>query len=433
MDSRKKLSVTVLGLWHLGSVTAACCAECVSVIGLDFDQKTVSDLNKGVAPIDEPGLNELLRKGLKRKRLQFTTNAKEVCANSDILWVCYDTPVDENDRPNSQFVLDQLKLCLPHLQKGTTVLISSQLPIGTCKKLEAEYSSLGLSFAYSPENLKLGNALEAFKKPERIILGVRDTKAKRKLTLLLNFFCERILFMRPESAEMTKHALNSFLALSITYMNEIARLCELTGADAKEVEEGLKTDIRIGQRAYLSPGQAFSGGTLARDVVSLHEVSEAHDEELILIPSIKKSNDAHKDWAFKRLVRFKKQSGETTVALLGLTYKPFTNTLRRSSAVELCERLLNTGFTVKAFDPAVTVKDLPSRIQKITLCDRPEEVFQEADVIVISTPWPNFKKLAWANLLKKMRRQVILDPASFLRGSLEKNSEIQYFAVGVSS
>lgn len=422
------MNITVLGLWHLGCVTAACSARYFNVTGLDFDKKTISNLLKGKTPIEEPGLNDLIITGLQNKSLTFISNKKEACPNTDILWVCYDTPVDKNDRPDPKFVIDKIKLCIPHLSDGTIVLISSQLPVGTCKKLESDYPHL--NFACSPENLRLGKALDIFQRPERIVIGARSNDTKRQLKKLFSPFCSNLIFMTPESAEMTKHALNGFLALSISYMNEIARLCELTGATAKEVEAGLKSDFRIGPHAYLSPGQAFSGGTLARDVVSLHNTAASREEKIYLIPSIKKSNDWHKNWTFQKIKKLKRELNLVNITVFGLTYKPFTNTLRRSGAVELCEALIKSGFEVSAFDPVVRKKDLSNQLSQIRFCKSAEETITQADALVISTPWPSFKDLPWEDLVMKMKRRVILDPASFLKSSFE-NFSVQYLAVGL--
>ena len=228
-------------------------------------------MNSGQAPLFEPGLNELLAAGLAAKKLSFTTDPKIACASADVLWLCYDTPVNEDDESDVDFVLANLRRALPHLPTGALVLISAQLPVGTCRKLEKEFPQF--HFAYSPENLRLGKAIDAFEKAERVVVGIRNDAKKPLLEKLFAPFTPQILFMRTESAEMVKHALNSFLALSITFINEIARLGEHVGADAKEVSAGLKSEPRIGPKAYLGPGGPFAGGTLARDVVTLTKLA----------------------------------------------------------------------------------------------------------------------------------------------------------------
>src|SRR5260221_5123457 len=234
------MNITVLGLWHLGSVTAASCAKHFQVVGLDFDTANVAKLNSGRAPLLEPGLDELIAAGIGSKKLSFTTDSKIACENAGILWLCYDTPVNDHDESDVKSVLANLRKALPHLKKGALVLISSQLSVGTCAKLEKEFPQF--HFACSPENLRLGKAIDSFEKAERIIVGIRDDAKKPLLEKLFAPFTSQIIFMRTESAEMVKHALNSFLALSITFINEVARLCEHAGADAKEVSIGLKSE-----------------------------------------------------------------------------------------------------------------------------------------------------------------------------------------------
>ena len=246
------MNLTVLGLWHLGSVTAACSAKHFPVIGLDFEAANMAGLNHGRAPLFEPGLNELIAAGLAAKRLSFTTDPKIACARADVLWLCYDTPVDDHDEADVESVLANLRRALPHLPDGRP-----GLDFGAVARRHLPAARNGISpvfFACSPENLRLGRALDAFESAERVVVGIRDETKKALLEKLFAPFTPQVLFMRTESAEMVKHALNSFLALSITYINEIARLCELTGADAKEVSAGLKSEARIGPKAYLVPG-----------------------------------------------------------------------------------------------------------------------------------------------------------------------------------
>jgi UDPglucose 6-dehydrogenase len=420
------MRITVLGLWHLGCVTAACCAERFPVQGLDFDPGLVTKLTAGKPPISEPGLEELLQAGLRKGSLSFSTEIERVCAETDILWVCFDTPVDDDDRADVEFVLSRVRRCLTHLTAGSIVLISSQMPVGTCKQLNAEFPQF--SFACSPENLQLGRALDAFRKPARIIVGARDEAAKGKLQWLFGHFSDNLLMVSPESAEMIKHGLNSFLALSVSFINEIARVCELFGADARQVEAGLKSDIRIGPRAYLSPGPAFAGGTLARDVAMLTELGKQFGEKLVLIPAIKQSNDQHKEWARLKLERLLGNVTGKTVAVLGLTYKPFTDTLRRSSSIELCRRLAELSCNVKAFDPAI--KEL--QMAGVLLCPSATEALTGADAAVLATPWPEFRDFNWGAATEQMRRALVLDPHGFVKDQVRAAPRVEYHTVGLS-
>lgn len=426
------MKVVVLGLWHLGCVTAACCAEYFAVVGLDFDRELVAKLRRGKLPVFEPDLPELIARQLENRRLSFTSDAKQALKAADVLWVCYDTPVDQNDVADNDFVLRNLDRCAPELRPDTTILISSQLPVGTCRRLQKKYASRNFSFAYNPENLRLGNALETFRHPDRIVAGIRDETTRVKLReLFAPFIGDRVLWMTPESAEMTKHAINTFLALSVTFANEIARLCEVIGADAREVEKGLRSENRIGPNAYIRPGAAFAGGTLARDVVTLKHIAHQNKQEVILVEAILASNEVHKQWALRRLQAAFPQLDQVTVAILGLTYKPGTDTLRRSSALELCLALLSRNCTVRCYDPAV--KALPPTVAGATLFQSLSEAIINADAIVVATPWPQITQVDWDELIPIIKeRTIILDANRVLVLSESLLRHVRYFTVGAS-
>jgi UDPglucose 6-dehydrogenase len=418
------LHITVLGLWHLGSVTAACLARHHRVTGLDFDASALAGLKAGRAPLHEPGLDQRLAEGLVAGRLDFSADAASVAA-ADVLWVCYDTPVDADDRSDADWVLTRVDRALPHLRAGTVVLLSSQLPSGTCARLAAAHPAL--LFACSPENLRLGKAIEAFEQPARIIVGA-PADARPVLERLFAPLGAPLVWMRPESAEMVKHALNGFLALSVAYINEVATLCEAAGADAQEVAAGLKSDPRIGARAYLAPGGPFAGGTLARDVVTLARLGAERQLPLSLIPAIKESNDRHREWAFRRVQAALAGVAVPVVAVLGLTYTPNTSTLRRSAAVELCRRLAAAGVTVRAFDPLVRTPDADHA--DLRLAAEPAEALQGAHALVVCTEWPEFRDYPWRDLLARMARPVVVDANRQLEKVVAGAPGLLYITVG---
>ena len=420
------MKVVVLGLWHLGCVTAACCARFVDVVGLDFEEGTVHDLKAGKPPIFEPGLADLIQEGLASEHLSFEWDPAIALTGTDLLWVSYDTPVDDDDQPDVRPVLEGIDRSLPYLPDGAMVLISSQIPAGTCRQLEGRYPNR--RFAYSPENLRLGKAIELFLHQDRILLGTRRSDDAARLSELLRNFSMNLIHVRIESAEMIKHAINSFLALSITFMNEIARVCEHVDADAREVERGLKSEARIGPKAYLSPGGPFAGGTLARDVVTLDHLASRFGEELFLIPAIKTSNDQHKKWAIQKL---REELGPLTgkrVAILGLTYKPNTDTLRRSLAIELCRSLVAERADLTAFDPVVAV--MPGDLSKIQITRRVSEAIKDADAAVVATEWPQLLEIDWQESVALMKQPIIVDANGFLLAKLSENPEVIYRTVG---
>jgi UDPglucose 6-dehydrogenase len=423
------MKIAVLGLWHLGCVTAACTSCHFDVVGLDFDTENISRLKEGRAPIFEPGLDDLIRMGLDSHRLRFTSDPRDACRDVDILWVTYDTPVDDDDCADTEGVLREVRRCVPALPRGALVLLSSQLPVGTCRTLEREFGDQGYRFACSPENLRLGKAIEIFTKADRIIVGHRDERAKGELTKLFAPFTEQLVWMSSESAEMTKHAINSFLALSITFMNELSCLCERAGADAKEVERGLKSESRIGPKAYLSPGGAFAGGTLARDVVTCIGLGERFDEPVDIFSAIKRSNDRHRQWALRKLTQRFLVPPSGHVALLGLTYKAGTDTLRRSSSVELARALHARGFEIAAHDPLV--KSLPAELNFLRLYGDTTSLVRGAAVLVVCTEWPEFRQRTdWPALIGTMRTPVIVDATRFLAGQVAGVADLTYLTVG---
>lgn len=357
------MKVAVLGLWHLGSVTAAALASRgMQVVGWDPESSVVANLNKGEAPLFEPNLNELIASGLQSKQLSFTSSLEDAVRGSSVIWVTFDTPVDDDDRADVEAVVKQVNKIFPFLSPGAVVLSSSQLPVGTVPALKAAFESAhpgsDVGFAVSPENLRLGKAIELFLNPDRIIVGVDGDKTKERLLPLLSAITDKIEFMSIPSAEMVKHAINAFLATSVTFINEVASICEIAGADAKEVERGLKTESRIGPKAYLSPGGPFAGGTLARDVEFLSDLSARNEFPASLINAIKRSNLEHKSWELRTLLNACGTIRGKKVAILGLTYKADTNTLRRSRALELAAELCGMGAQLVLWDPRVT--ELPA-------------------------------------------------------------------------
>jgi UDPglucose 6-dehydrogenase len=430
------MKVCVQGLWHLGSVVAGCIASLGhEVIGFDSDCKIIQELQKGNPLIYEPGLSALLKAGIASRRLWFTARMEDLPRDIEILWVTYDTPINEEDEADVDFVIDNMTKIMTYLPDGTTVLVSSQLPVGSVSRLERLASAIctnkRFSFACSPENLRLGEAIDAFLNPDRIIVGVRNKRDRECISQLLKPITDKVEWMRIESAEMTKHSINAFLAASIAFANEIATVCELVGADAKEVERGMKSENRIGPRAYLAPGGAFAGGTLARDIEYLKGVSRSHKFSMPLIESVKTSNDQHKNWVSRRLKDFFPTLNSLSIAILGLTYKSGTDTLRRSLSVEICNWLIKQNARISVHDPVV--KDLPEEWNgKVQSYDSVEETIRGVQALVIGTEWPVYKEIRGADVVELAPGVTVLDPNRFLT-SFERVSGIKYISVGMPS
>ncbi len=432
--------VGVLGLWHLGCVTAACLAEVgYEVLGVDPDASVVDELVRGHPPLYEPGLQELMV-GVST-RLRFSTDPGGL-AEVKWAWVAFDTPVDDDDQADVEWVLDQTARLLMPLPEGVLVIVSSQLPVGSVLALQERCAAArgddDLRFACIPENLRLGRALESFRSPERIVAGVRSEADRSELTELLAPLQADVRWMGVESAEMTKHALNGFLATSVTFMNEIAGICESVGADAAEVARGLKSERRIGPRAYLEPGDAFAGGTLARDIGFLCDLAETHGLPDHVFNGVARSNEAHRLWARRKLLGLlgdgtqdQRPLAGRTITVWGLTYKPGTDTLRRSSAIELCDWLVGAGARVRAHDPAVKALP-PSLAAEVELCSDPAVAAVGADALVISTAWPDYREVSAHDILSALRRPLIIDPAGWLRAGMAVHPGLRYLCVGTA-
>lgn len=431
------MNITVAGLWHLGCVIAAGLAKAGHrVIGFDPDDAVVNKLKAGKAPLFEPGLDDAIAEGLVRGVLNFTSVGVAALEYTEVLWVAYDTPVSDDDRADTGYVEEQVMGLLVDAPVGLLVLISSQMPVGSAARLEqraqATWPTKNIRFAVSPENLRLGQALPYFLKPDRVVVGVRKGEDRHLLEQVFAPINGPVEWMSVESAEMAKHAINAFLALSVTFANELAVLCEKTGADAREVERALKSESRIGPKAYVRPGSAFAGGTLARDVVFLSELAEANGAPITLVPAIQSSNETHKQWIYRVAADVLCGKTGARVAVLGLTYKPGTDTLRRSTSVEFCRWAAAQGCVVCAHDPAVN--QLPEDLAvKIKLCATAKETCRGASLIVIGTPWPAFKDIKGEDVAVWAPGAVVVDPNRYLIDAWPRDLGLGFRAVGLMS
>lgn len=431
------MKLCVYGLWHLGSVTAACMADLgFDTVGLDPSNETTANLGRAIPPLYEPGLAELVQSGLSAGKLSFTSEVETAVAGADVVWVSFDTPVDDEDCADVAYVKTCVAKLFPYLRDGAVVLISSQMPVGNVARLEEEFERCAggrtVHFACSPENLRLGKAIDIFKNPGRIVIGIRGSAARAVLEPMLSMICRELIWISVESAEMTKHAINAFLATCVTYINEIATVCEEVGADAAEVERAIRSDPRIGTKTYVSPGAAFAGGTLARDVVFLNQIADSKGLTLSMLGGIIDSNAKHRRWALRRLEQLVTPLAGAQVAVLGLSYKPGTDAVRRSVAVELCRAIRDKGAAIKVFDPAVVSppSDLAGAVQMTTSL---EEALKGASAAIIATEWPEFRDLTAADVTAWMQRPLFLDASRFLAAKLRGQPGVQYVTVGTVS
>ena len=423
------MKIAVVGLWHLGTVTAAGLAAAGhDVVAID-DAAIVEEIVAGRLPVDEPGLADLIATERTAGRLSFAASAA-AATGAELVWLCYDTPVDDDDRPDVASVIERASSFLTAFAGAAVVAVSSQLPVGSVAELERRAGTERFSFAAIPENLRLGSAIEYFRAPDRFVAGVRDAHARATIERAIGTFAPAIVWMSVESAEVTKHAINAFLATSVAFANEMASLCERVGADARDVERGLKSDARIGPKAYVRAGEAFAGGTLARDLSFLATLGVREHLALEQLRATAASNERHRGWTAARVAEALDGIAAPRAAILGLVYKPGTDTLRASTAVALARTLHERGVAVSAFDPAIGAGD--ARLRSIaTVAPSAAEALEGADVAVIATAWPAFGELD-AVLFERMRHPVVVDPARFLEDRLAGVSAVRYVGFGRS-
>jgi len=419
-------------LWHLGSVTAACLAASGHRIkAWDSDVSLLNKLKKGEPPVKEPGLQEGIRKGISSGKIRLCSTLQEAVKDCDVVWIAFDTPVDDCDRALTHVVEKQVLQALPESKRNALFILSSQLPVLTTRRLEkaAQKQRCRRAFAVIPENLRLGQAMHVFLKPDRVVAGVRNSRARAIIKKIYRPITRNIVFMGVESAEMTKHAINGFLAVSITFMNEIARICEVTGADAREVEEGLKTENRIGPKAYLRAGSAFAGGTLARDVLYLSQIGKKRKSHPVLLPSIYRANQFHGKWLQNKLCTLFSNLKNKTICVWGVTYKPGTSTLRRSQSVSLIQWLSHRQAKVRFHDPQAEA--LPP-LRGVMRIPDPLAALKGADALLIATPWPEYRGIPLQKIARCLKGKTLLDPNGFLDVTTSGHDGLNYHRVGTT-
>jgi UDPglucose 6-dehydrogenase len=429
-----KDKICVIGLWHLGCVYAACLADLgYNVTGVDSDRRRVENLARGVPPLYEPGLAELITANIKAGRLTFATDLCRAVKGARYVLITIDTPVDDNDEVDLTpiyVVAEKLGECL---EDGSLIVISSQVPVGTCHRLQAlikeKNPSLVFDIAYSPENLRLGKAIDYFKNQERIVIGADSKATLEAVAKLFSVIPAPGLRMDLKSAEMSKHAVNAFLATTISFTNELANLCDEAGADALKVAAALKSESRIGPGLPLLPGLGFAGGTLARDLNILRKLGDGHDYDTRLIDAVLAVNREQNRQVVRRLEKMYGSLEGLTVGILGLTYKVGTSTLRRSAALEIIGDLRRGGATVKACDPKAELAEL-KQYKEFEFCTGPDEVARDADALVLVTEWPEFKELDFDRIKSLMRRPVIIDTKNMLYDRQLGKKGFTYCGVG---
>jgi UDPglucose 6-dehydrogenase len=409
------VNIAVIGLWHQGVVGAACCAAMGhNVIGADLDDDRIAELKRAKAPLFEPGLNELLADQIGAGRLSFTTNFVSAVRNRSYVFVMFDTPVNDRDESDLTGIFAAFEVIAPALAEDAVVLVTAQVPVGTCDALaevlrdKAPKSSA--TIAYMPENLRLGQAIERFRAPPLPVIGCDSQRTFERLLTIFGPLAPKWQHSSLRTGEMIKHALNSFLAVSICFANELGNICDAVGADGKRVGEALRLEPRVGSRAMLLPGLGFAGGTLARDMQTLRSLGRRFELDTPLLDGAWKSNAEQNRLVIRKLTRSLGDLRGARVAVLGLTYKADTSTLRRSSAMEIIGDLNRAGAIVSAHDPMADRTELQG-YSGFAFFEEPAAAVAQADALVLMTPWKDYRDIDFEVVKRRMARPYVLDTA----------------------
>lgn len=415
------MKIAIVGTGYVGLVSGTCFAEIgVDVTCVDTNSEKIESLQKGIIPIYENGLEEMVLRNMKAKRLKFTTSLESCLDDVEVIFSAVGTPPDEDGSADLKYVLEVARTIGRNMKQYKLVVTKSTVPVGTAPKVRAviqeELDKRGVKIdfdvASNPEFLKEGNAISDFMSPDRVVVGVESARAEKLMSklykpFLLNNF--RVIFMDIPSAEMTKYAANSMLATRISFMNDIANLCELVGADVNMIRSGIGSDTRIG-RKFLYPGIGYGGSCFPKDVKALIKTAELNGYPMQVLRAVEEVNELQKSVLFDKLVKqFNDNLKDKTIALWGLAFKPETDDMREAPALVLIDKLLKAGCQIRAYDPAA-MQECKRRIGDSVYyaCDMYDAVL-DADALMLVTEWKEFRLPSWAVIRKTMAQQIVLD------------------------
>ena len=415
------MKIAIVGTGYVGLVTGTCFAEIgVNVTCVDTNSEKIESLQKGVIPIYENGLEEMVLRNVKAKRLKFTTSLESCLDDVEVIFSAVGTPPDEDGSADLSYVLEVARTIGRNMNQYKLVVTKSTVPVGTARRVRAaiqeELDKRGVNIEFdvasNPEFLKEGNAISDFMSPDRVVVGVESVRAEKLMSklykpFLLNNF--RVIFMDIPSAEMTKYAANSMLATRISFMNDIANLCELVGVDVNMVRSGIGSDTRIG-RKFLYPGIGYGGSCFPKDVKALIKTAEQNGYTMRVLRAVEDVNEAQKGVLFEKLMKqFNGDLRGKTIALWGLAFKPETDDMREAPGLVLIDKLLKAGCQIRAYDPAA-MNECKRRIGDVIYYARDMyDAVLDADVLMLITEWKEFRLPSWAVIKKTMNQQIVLD------------------------
>ncbi len=428
------MDICVVGAGHVGLVTGACFADLGNqVIMVDNDVKRIANCKRGIMPYYEPGLEELVARGVKEKRLRFTTSIKDAVAKSTIIFIAVGTPQKATGEADLTYVESVARSIADCMTSYHVIVEKSTVPVQTGKWVEHTIKTylkkkLAFDVASNPEFLREGTAIQDFMKPDRVVLGVQGKRAKELLTTLYKPLGCPIVVTDINSAELIKHASNSFLSMKISFINAVAEVCERAGADIEQVANGMGLDPRIG-RSFLSAGAGFGGFCFPKDLEAFIKISETLGYNFELLKAVRTINEQAKRRFAAKIQQALWVLRGKTVGVLGLSFKPNTDDMRYAPAIDIIETLLAEGANIKAYDPQA-MNEAKHLLPKITLCNDAYEAAKGADCLAVITEWNEFKELDFARLKKLMRQPVIIDGRNVYDPEQMQALGFRYMGVG---
>ncbi|HHJ10461.1 MAG TPA: UDP-glucose/GDP-mannose dehydrogenase family protein [Bacteroidetes bacterium] len=437
------MKITVVGTGYVGLVTGTCFADTgVQVHCIDIDERKVKQLNEGKSPIYEPGLEPMIQRNMEKGRLFFSTDLKPSLEESEVIFIAVGTPPDEDGSADLQHVLKVASQVGKYMTDYMVVVTKSTVPVGTARlvkktikeTLENRGKDISFDVVSNPEFLKEGNAVQDFLKPDRIVIGVDSEKAKTVMRRLYKPFLlnnHPILFMDIPSAEMTKYTANAMLATKISFMNEIANLCERVGASVEMVRKGIGSDPRIGNK-FIYPGTGYGGSCFPKDVKALIKTARDNHYQLKILEAVEDVNEHQKSVLFSKISKhFKDKLKGKTFGIWGLSFKPLTDDIREAPSLVLIGKLLEAGANIKAYDPAAINQAKRVLGNKITYSQDPYDTLVNADALVLVTEWPEFRLPNFRVISKLLNQKVIFDGRNIFDPAELKEHGFTYYGIGI--
>lgn len=436
------MKITIVGTGYVGLVTGTCFAETgTSVTCVDIDEKKINNLRNGIIPIYEPGLPQLVDCNIQKGRLSFSTSVKDSIQGSDAVFIAVGTPPGEDGSADLKYVLGVAREIGQNLNNYMVVITKSTVPIGTSVKVKSaiqeELTKRGVSIKFdvasNPEFLKEGTAVEDFLKPDRIIVGVDSEAAEKMMNRLYKPFVlngHPILIMDIPSAELTKYAANAMLATKISFMNDIANLCDIVGADVNMVRKGIGSDPRIGHR-FIYPGVGYGGSCFPKDVKALVKTASDHNYQLNILQAVEGVNERQKEVLIEKIKKhFNNNLKGKTFAVWGLAFKPQTDDMREAPSLVIINKLLSFGANVRAYDPVAMEEGKKYLGSKITFTKDQNEALIDADALILVTEWTEFRLPNFPVMAKLMKNKIIFDGRNIYDPSEMQENGFTYYSIG---